>query len=262
MGMIKTKNLIAALTFIHAGSIYAWTLGNSTLQTQRGWQTNEVSFDINHLQCGITEAEMNAAVDTAAALLSSIPNSNLVVKRGNAVSLVITESNPPVIWCDSGYSTSPNFVSGNTQFTAQNSTGYITQAMIRLNSNPAGSARIEAMLDVSANRLALLIAHEMGHALGLGHSSFAPALMHYSIGSKDNLTLSQDDIDGFAFLYPRKEFGDGIYGCASIRQVGGGSPPDDPTRGLMTTTLWFFVFSAITLFMRRPHGSLASKKLR
>ncbi len=46
-----------------------------------------------------------------------------------------------------------------------------------------------------------VLAHEIGHALGLGHSNKDHALMYYLNSSKME-RLSQDDIDGLTYLYP------------------------------------------------------------
>lgn len=48
-----------------------------------------------------------------------------------------------------------------------------------------------------------VVAHELGHVLGLGHSSNAAATMYYalSFGNDSKRTLHQDDINGICYLY-------------------------------------------------------------
>lgn len=49
-----------------------------------------------------------------------------------------------------------------------------------------------------------VLAHEIGHAIGLGHSKESANLMYYET-HKDRRRLGRDDIDGLTFLYPKKE---------------------------------------------------------
>jgi hypothetical protein len=53
-----------------------------------------------------------------------------------------------------------------------------------------------------AERVSVL-AHELGHAVGLGHSNKSQALMYFENADKIS-RLSQDDIDGISYLYPRE----------------------------------------------------------
>ena len=46
-----------------------------------------------------------------------------------------------------------------------------------------------------------VLAHELGHAVGLGHTPNKEALMYYQNADKI-MRLSQDDIDGISYLYP------------------------------------------------------------
>ena len=61
------------------------------------------------------------------------------------------------------------------------------------------------------------IAHEIGHAFGLGHSEYQYNLMYYSIGNKHQKWLGQDDVDGVTYLYPHDPELMGLLGsCGTI----------------------------------------------
>lgn len=91
-----------------------------------------------------------------------------------------------------------------------------------------------------------VIAHEIGHAIGLGHSEDKNALMYYrTVDLRSN--LGQDDVDGVSYLYPVVIDGFGLIeggllgGCGTIT-FGGKNPPKDPPFVQMIITLGFLVF--------------------
>ena len=51
------------------------------------------------------------------------------------------------------------------------------------------------------------IAHELGHAFGLGHRGDTNAIMFFSIGGKVQEVLTEDDWDGVSYLYPHESPG-------------------------------------------------------
>lgn len=59
------------------------------------------------------------------------------------------------------------------------------------------------------------IAHELGHAFGLGHTEDMSALMYYAVGGKVQENLSIDDYDGCSYLYPHES----PVGCGSVAYI-------------------------------------------
>jgi hypothetical protein len=82
-----------------------------------------------------------------------------------------------------------------------------------------------------------ILAHEIGHAIGLGHSPVEDSLMYYrSVPTRRS--LGWDDIDGVTYLYPTEQ---PLHGCGTI-----GGPED----GKGTWTGLFVGFSLMLLTSR------------
>ncbi|RLA65386.1 MAG: hypothetical protein DRQ88_03450 [Epsilonproteobacteria bacterium] len=92
--------------------------------------------------------------------------------------------------------------------------GYIRGALFLLNDTPGNLFN-----DLSRDEIVAVIAHEIGHAVGLGHSPTEDALMYFSLIPKRR-SVGGDDIAGVTYLYP-KEQPFGIISCASIDTGGG-----------------------------------------
>jgi hypothetical protein len=73
-----------------------------------------------------------------------------------------------------------------------------------------------------------------GHVLGLGHSQVTNSLMYFDATYKATLGLSQDDMDGMSYLYPRNELsGDKPMGCGLVSAVGNTKLPPPPRPGVL-----------------------------
>lgn len=89
-------------------------------------------------------------------------------------------------------------------------------------------------------------AHELGHAVGIGHSRIEYALMYYAVvGGVVNEHLTEDDADAFAYLYPAdKELG-GLGGACGSVDLTGGDGGNGPGGFLLTLVLAMFFISQL-----------------
>ncbi len=104
--------------------------------------------------------------------------------------------------------------------------------------------------NLSRNKKVAVIAHELGHAIGLGHSEERAALMYYAVVPTRN-RLGQDDIDGVTYLYPVQLdlYGMGCF-LNSVDLQGGDSQGPGP----MLVTLLVGFLAALSL-RRRSRGA-------
>ncbi len=98
----------------------------------------------------------------------------------------------------------------------------IVGAVVLMNTAQAGVA----LAGKSATEIIAVVAHELGHAVGLGHSEQTQSLMYeQSVGIRTALT--PDDALGITYLYPVKFDGCGLFG--TIKRIDEDSEPTNPT---------------------------------
>jgi hypothetical protein len=250
-------NRSAAITFVVALS-YAWQASPQarafTIQLDKsggeieGWASGTITFDYNYADClsaGVTTDQLNAAVDTAFGVWNSVRTSSVRLARGSAVTttgakiLAQTTGGNPLILCDAQMSTDlkapdgtvpdTNQIPAVTQVLRADGDRHIALAVVYINAE-SGKADNVANVIGSSNLLEIVFAHEIGHAIGLGHSSDPNALMYYDASSKTQLGLARDDVEGITYLYPRHELvgGNKLFGCGT---VGGAGLPSGRSRG-------------------------------
>jgi hypothetical protein len=206
------------------------------------------------------------------AVWNEVPTSSITLVRGGDVSTSAVQARDaqsseapppsPMVICDPHLSTtlgspgSPqdtNFIPAVTASRATNLR--IDYSYLLLNAESGKDANIANLSDT---QLAIVIAHEMGHVLGLGHATDPIPLMYFDATDKRVLRLAQDDRDGITFLYPRLEIGrNGMFGCGTIAAVGsgGGSRGGGGPAGL--AVIVGFAAVATWLFRRRAHIKVA-----
>jgi hypothetical protein len=216
------------LTFMPS---FAFTLNNNVAAS---FEQDQVKVNVATHTCnkiGVTNDELLSLAEEAGALYwNRVHTSRLEIVRGSLVSVdgvfqngeictnfpsspcnintSMAVSSDILISCNitsSNYSgspsvlgvTLPNNVSGQT----------IRGALILVN-----DASNNSFKDLSRSEKIAVLAHEIGHAVGLGHSNFDKNLMYYqSVATRE--TLGPDDVDGITYLYPVEQpFG----GCGSV----------------------------------------------
>ncbi len=217
--------------------VLAFTLTTSNM---RGWDKEEVVFRFNSANCATSAGAIEEAIDHAVDLWNAVPTSRLKVSYGGTTTETSASASPVIRCVTSGISGAVGVGIITTR------SGVIQEGEIQLNSEAGDSGNIGTK---SEAQLKITIAHEMGHIFGLGHSAVEDALMYFSLGSKENAILSQDDMDGMTWLYPRKEPGDGVLGCGTISTEGG----DGGSGGLFAV----FFLAAILYLWSRSRNSIS-----
>jgi hypothetical protein len=202
------------ILFVVSNGAFAFTIEGEGLA---GWQTSNLVVYFNPTDCPVDRATLTYAIDQATALWSSVPSADIHLSRSPedvsdtpAEFLSGTARNVPLIACDTNLSgdlqLSANSIPAATKL-GQDSP--ITYGAMLLNGEPRAGAEISQLTN---EELRVVVAHEMGHLLGLGHSASPQALMYYSVSEKSLPVLTQDDMDGLSYLYPAT----GSLGCSAV----------------------------------------------
>lgn len=237
----------------------AFTLLNTDVL--QGWDTVDLAFNVNESSCtalGISASQLNEAIDSAVELWNKVPHSKIKLRRGDVVTSPTTVaagiSNPPVIVCNTGQIASPDVVAAEGYAFISSSKKRPTKGFIQLNGD---NTKAVYFGNLSTTKAAVVMAHEMGHVLGLGHTEKSYALMYYNYSLKENFNLSQDDMDGLAWLNPRDEWMGRIMGCATVEDISKIPPPPGGSAGVIANWLLLFLFSYGVICLVRTRKNLS-----
>jgi len=221
--------LLMIISFILFSKAHAFTLNNNA---SAAFEKNEVLINVDSNGCAslsVTPEEMLGYAEAAAEKFwNSVPTSRLKLKRGslvNAASAVRTG-----LICQTGTNCTPNpalAVESNILIACNNNaTNFSNTASVlgvTVPNNISGRNIVGALVLINDNgsntfesrsydEKVAIVSHEIGHAIGLGHSPVDDSLMYYqSVATR--FKLGWDDIDGLTYLYPTEQ---PFSGCGSI----------------------------------------------
>ena len=212
---------------------------------------------------GLTNAQLQSFVEKAIGRYwNLVPTASLKLHVGDAVAAGAVPATSPsleelaaaagtdeiVVGCSSN---AKLFTSGSTLAVGGIVTQGAAHGAVAINDTPA-----TLFTSLDEDTKLSVFAHELGHALGLGHSSIEYALMYYAVSDDvQQRALSQDDADALTYLYPLKGKAGGFGGaCGTLGAAMRDGPHDrggGPPSPLATILASGMIFAAGWVLSRR-----------
>lgn len=253
--------LAATLLFaLMAFKTHAFTMNNSAKLV---FDHDEVLVNVAAGNCtniGINEAELLTIVsDAVDEFWNTSPTSRLKLRKGSVVPVAAAFKTEGICVAATNCTPNPNLaVSRDILISCNNSASNFSSSSIlgvTIPNNISGTTIVGALVlinDMASTQFGTktrpekvaIIAHELGHTFGLGHSPVTDSLMYYATVSS-RTTLGRDDIDGISYLYPKQQ---PVSGCGTI-DLNGDKPNFWP--GLF---IGFSVIGLAELYRKKSSG--------
>lgn len=216
MNILYKIIILSLLSF----SAHAFTLNNNVGLV---FNKDEVKVNIANITCaniGIDVHELKSIVaDAVDQYWNRAPTSRLKLRAGEVTSVAAAYGTDLI--CNASTDCVPNptlavasdiLISCNTNAANFSSNSVLA---VTIPNNISGNKIIGALIminDLAGNNFVhksrdekvSIIAHELGHTFGLGHSPVVDSLMYYATVNLRK-SLGSDDIDGISYLYPKQQ---------------------------------------------------------
>lgn len=212
--------MIAFLITLFAASAQAFTLNNTASLV---FKQNEVKINIANVACaniGIDVHELKSiAAEAAESYWNKAPTSRLKLRAGSVLS--VDPGYGTDLICNAATDCDPNpalAVASDILITCNtNAANFSSSSILAVTvpNNISGKTIVGSLIminDQAGNQFVTksraekvsIIAHELGHTFGLGHSPVNDSLMYFSTVTLRS-SLGSDDIDGISYLYPKQQ---------------------------------------------------------
>ncbi len=234
---MKVLPLFFLIVFARA---HAFTLNNSATLT---FGKDKVSVNIAQVataskRCtniGINEDELlSIAADAVSQYWNKAPTSRLKMNGGNVVGKADAFADDLICSASTACDPNPTLAVSSDILIAcnQNTTNFSSPGVLAVTvpNNIDGKTILGSLIlinDLASNQFKYknreekvsIIAHEIGHAFGLGHSPVKDSLMYYATVNMRQ-SLGADDIDGISYLYPKQQ----PVSCGTVKMIDDQTP--------------------------------------
>jgi hypothetical protein len=239
-------------------SAHAFTLMPAASTSNARWRDFPIRFSVNASHSPLSEGDLRAVLSDALSLWNGVPSSKLRAEVGNRTSIeaknLITDSatETAVVFDENFFQDLQISDHAVVAVGAAVSHGdSYTRGFIIVNAN--------AMAVRNPDELRVILAHEAGHAFGLGHTEEQAALMYPYVQRIER--LGDDDASGITFLYPEKEGLDGMpFGCGSIQSHN--DQDDQKMARVALSAFWILAFASVWRLWRyklKPKAAQVSR---